>query len=278
MPESEREIRPLNRTELGLALDWAAAEGWNPGLGDADCFLQADAGGFLGSFLAGRLVASISVVAYDPTFAFLGLYIVAPAFRGQGLGFALWQAAMARLGTRIVGLDGVVAQQDNYARSGFRLAWRNQRYEGRGGGNEPPGLVPLACVPFAELAAYDRVAFPARRERFLAAWVSQHAGRGIIEAGKLRGFGVIRRCRVGWKIGPLFADNPAYAQALFAGLAARAPGEPIFLDVPQPNAAAVALAERNNMTPCFETARMYTGMRPELPLERIFGITTLELG
>jgi GNAT superfamily N-acetyltransferase len=275
---AEREIRSLTRTELGLALDWAAAEGWNPGLGDADCFLQADEGGFLGSFLAGRLVASISVVAYDAAFAFLGLYIVAPAFRGQGFGFALWQVAMARLGTRVVGLDGVVAQQDNYARSGFRLAWRNQRYEGRGGGNEPPGLVPLATVPFAELAAYDSAAFPARRERFLAAWVNQHPGRAIIEAGKLRGFGVIRRCRVGWKIGPLFADDPACAQALFAGLAAQAPGEPVFLDVPQPNVAAIALTERHRMTPCFETARMYTGIRPELPLERIFGVTTLELG
>jgi ribosomal protein S18 acetylase RimI-like enzyme len=274
----ERQIRRLTRAELGLALDWAAAEGWNPGLGDADCFLQTDEDGFLGSFLGGQMVASISVVAYDPAFAFLGLYILAPAFRGQGLGFALWRSAMARLGTRVVGLDGVVAQQENYARSGFRLAWRNERYEGRGGGSEPPGLIPLAAVPFAELAAYDSALFRARRERFLASWIGQHQGRAIIEAGKLRGFGVIRRCRVGWKIGPLFADNPTYAQTLFAGLAAQAPGEPIFLDVPQPNAAAVSLAKRYAMTPCFETARMYTAARPELPLERIFGITTLELG
>jgi hypothetical protein len=48
--------------------------------------------------------------------------------------------------------------------------------------------------------------------------------------------------------------------------------------VPQPNVAAIALAERHGMTPYFETARMYTGIRPELPLARIFGITTLELG
>jgi ribosomal protein S18 acetylase RimI-like enzyme len=274
----EEQIRALTRAELALALDWAAAEGWNPGLADADCFLQADEGGFLGLFVAGRLVASISVVAYDSAFAFLGLYIVAPEFRGRGLGFKLWRAGVARLGDRRIGLDGVVAQQENYARSGFRLAWRNQRYEGRGGGSEPAGLVPLATVPFAEVAAYDRALFPASRERFLAGWTSRHQGRAIVEAGKLRGFGVIRRCRVGWKIGPLFADDPSYAEALFAGLAAQASAEPIFLDVPQPNVAAIALAERHGMTPCFETARMYTGIRPELPLARIFGITTLELG
>jgi hypothetical protein len=224
------------------------------------------------------MAASISVVAYDRTLAFLGLYIVAPEFRGHRLGLTIWRAGMARLGDRIVGLDGVVAQQANYARSGFRPAWRNQRYEGRGGGSEPAGLVPLAAVPFAEIAAYDRVAFAAPRDRFLARWTSRHQGRAIVEAGKLRGFGVIRRCRVGWKIGPLFADDPACADALFAGLAAQAPTQAIFLDVPQPNASAVALAERHGMTPCFETARMYAGGRPELPLARIFGITTLELG
>ncbi len=274
----EPRIRPLTRAEMDVALDWAAAEGWNPGLADADCFRRADEAGFLGLFLAGHMVASISVVAYDAAFAFLGLYIVAPAFRGQGFGLKLWQAGMASLGDRIVGLDGVVAQQANYAKSGFHLAWNNQRYEGRGGGSEPSGLVPLAAVPFAELAAYDRGLFPAPRDRFLACWSERHPGRAILEAGKLRGFGVIRRCRLGWKIGPLFADTPAYAEALFVGLAAQAPGEPVFLDVPQPNAAAVALTERHGMTPCFETARMYAGGRPELPLARIFGITTLELG
>jgi hypothetical protein len=139
-------------------------------------------------------------------------------------------------------------------------------------------LLALSAVPFAELAAYDTAMFGTGRDGFLAGWASRHPGRAIVEGGRLRGFGVIRRCRNGWKIGPLFADSPTYAEALFAGLAAQAPAEPVFLDIPQPNEAAVALAERHGMTPCFETARMYAGRPPALPLARIFGITTLELG
>jgi ribosomal protein S18 acetylase RimI-like enzyme len=169
----EQQIRALTRAEREVALDWAAAEGWNPGLDDAGCFRQADEAGFLGLFHDGRMAATISVVAYDPFFAFLGFYIVAPAFRGQGFGLKLWQAGMARLGERVLGLDGVVAQQENYARSGFRLAWRNHRYERRGG-REPPGLVPLAAVPFGQLAPYDRDLFTAPRDRFLACWTSQN--------------------------------------------------------------------------------------------------------
>jgi len=32
------------------------------------------------------------------------------------------------------------------------------------------------------------------------------------------------------------------------------------------------------MHPVFETARMYTGAIPELPMDRLFGVTSFELG
>jgi hypothetical protein len=57
-----------------------------------------------------------------------------------------------------------------------------------------------------------------------------------------------------------------------------APGTEFFVDVPEPNTAAIALAERQGMSVVFETARMYTGPAPKLPLARLFGVTTFELG
>jgi hypothetical protein len=51
-----------------------------------------------------------------------------------------------------------------------------------------------------------------------------------------------------------------------------------FLDVPGINRDAIALAEDLGLTPVFETARMYTGKIPPLRLERIFGVTSFELG
>ena len=52
----------------------------------------------------------------------------------------------------------------------------------------------------------------------------------------------------------------------------------VAVDVPQPNEDAVRLLEGHGMERSFETARIYRGPAPELPLERIFGITSLELG
>ena len=59
---------------------------------------------------------------------------------------------------------------------------------------------------------------------------------------------------------------------------AEAPPGSVFLDVPEPNAAAIAMAREAGMTPAFETARMYAGKAPDLPLAQIYGITSFELG
>jgi ribosomal protein S18 acetylase RimI-like enzyme len=275
--------RTMTRAEVALAVDWAAEEGWNPGLHDAESFLAADPHGFFIGVLEGKPVASLSVVRYGTGFAFLGLYIVRQAFRGRGLGWALWRHGMASAAGRQVGLDGVVAQQGNYRKSGFVLAWRNVRYQGTGGapGGVDPRLVRLQGVPFRAVQAYDQPFFPAERGAFLAAWLAQDdaIALGWVEAGALRGYGVIRRCRTGWKVGPLFADDEAIAEALFAALRSHAgPGEPVFLDIPEPNAAAVALARRHGLRMVFETARMYTGVAPPVPMDRMYGVTTFELG
>lgn len=273
----------MAEADVALAVDWAAAEGWNPGLSDAACFRAADPGGFLVGRLDGVPVATISVVRYGTSFAFLGLYIVAPAQRGKGYGLRLWRAGLARAAGRTVGLDGVLAQQANYRKSGFALAYRNIRYQGRGGSTAPPDprVEPLSARPVDEVIAYDRPFFPDDRTAFLRAWLAQPQARAlaVVDRGRLAGYGVVRPCRSGWKVGPLFADAPDLAEALAGGLAAYVPADaPLFLDVPEPNAAALALAERRGMTVAFETARMYAGRAPDLPQHRLFGVTSFELG
>lgn len=278
-------LRIVNVTgdDVALHVEWAAAEGWNPGLHDARSFAAADATGFFAGMLGDEPVAAISVVKYGRTFAFLGLYIVKAECRGKGYGFALWNHALATAAGRNVGLDGVVAQQENYRRSGFRFAHRNVRYGGRRGADAPldARVVPVSSRSFAEIASYDRAFFPEAREAFLRRWIAQPQGKALaaVREGRIAGYGVLRPCRTGWKVGPLFADDPGLAEALFQALSMHVPpGAEVFLDVPEPNAAAVALAERHGMSMVFETARMYTGPAPALPLARLYGVTTFELG
>lgn len=157
----------MRREELAFAIDLAAHEGWNPGLHDAECFFAADPEGFLIGELAGEPIGCISAVSYAGRYGFIGLYIVRPEFRGRGFGWQLWQAAMARLSGHNVGLDGVVAQQSNYARSGFRLAYRNVRYRGQAGAVAVHASIqPAGEVAYEPIAEYDRRIFPERRDAF----------------------------------------------------------------------------------------------------------------
>lgn len=279
------EIRTLTPAEVDTVVDWAAREGWNPGLHDAAAFLAQDADGFLGLFEEGVPAACISAMSYGEAFGFIGFYICRPDRRGHGLGLRLWQAALARMGDRTLGLDGVVAQQENYKKSGFVLAHRNIRYGGLpislpGAG----GVSPVERAEFPALFGFDRQQFLFDRPKFLDRWLVPEAGTALLarNEGAVTGYGVVRRCREGHKIGPLFAADEDTARALYAGLStaayAAAPEAPVFLDVPEPNAAARAMAQEAGLAPVFETARMYRGAAPDLPLARIYGITSFELG
>lgn len=275
------QIRIMTRREVDLAAEWAAEEGWNPGIHDADCFYYTDPDGFFIGELDGEPIGCISAITYRDNFGFIGFYIVKPQYRGKGYGIQIWNRAMEYLKGRNIGLDGVVAQQDNYKKSGFKLAYRNVRYEGITGFSDSSGTMNLSNIPFKELLDYDKKMFSLARPEFLKLWIMQPEGAalGIRKDGNLAGYGVIRACRNGFKIGPLFADNEDIAERLFNGLNSRVPeGEPIFLDTPDPNNEAIALAERHGMKRVFETARMYTGDTDILPVEKIFGVTSFELG
>ncbi|WP_171239715.1 GNAT family N-acetyltransferase [Ruegeria sp. HKCCA5491] len=287
---SDYSIRPLSAVELQYAVDWAGSEGWNPGLRDAECFRSTDPEGFLGGFLDGDMIASVSAVNYDDAFAFLGFYIVRPEFRHHGHGLEIAQHALAHCEGRNMGLDGVVEQQDNYRKSGFSFAYNNYRFGGTIGEVLPElgqvlgnGVAPLESATNA-LRAYDRKLFPAPRDAFLQSWLgaSDHISRVYSENGQIKGYATLRPCRSGYKVGPLFADEVGIAQALLASLLAAVPQDhhdhDVFVDMPQPNDAAFAMARQVGLTKVFETARMYSDHEPEIDLNRIFGVTTFELG
>jgi hypothetical protein len=279
----EMTIRPLRRAELPIVLDWAAAEGWNPGVHDADAFFAADPDGFLALDVDGTLTVSLSVVRYDPTFAFMGFYICRPDQRGRGLGLELFEHALGRCDSAVIGLDGVLEQEPNYARDGFVTAHHSIRFGGvplRSATTDD--LRVLGAYDVGALVAYERAArvFPAPRPAFLERWVNAPGSTAcaVGDDGRIDGYGVVRACRVGHKVGPLFCKDRATAERLLGALFAHVDDGPVFLDVPVVNADGIALARDLGLEPVFETARMYRGAAPDLRLDRVFGISSFELG
>lgn len=274
-------IRPATLSELEQVMDWTAEEGWNPGLDDAEVFLGADPAGFLVKEVDGALIAAISVVNHSPEFAFLGLYLCRPEFRGQGHGMDIWTAGLAHAGTRTIGMDGVPAQQANYAKSGFALVGRTIRFGGPVTGGEPrigrafrPDDLPSILVSDASSTGIARPAY-------IGPWVAgspTRTTRVVDLPDGARAFSTSRRCRVGVKIGPLHASDRATALGLIQ--AAIPPGETmeIAIDIPEDCTDLIAIAEDLGLRPVFETARMYLGPSPKADPPAFYSVATPELG
>ena len=318
------QVTHMTRDEVDLAVDWAAREGWNPGLHDAQCFYQTDPQGFFAGRLNDRIVAIGSAVVYDNNFAFCGFYIVDKPHRDQGYGIELTRARLNYIGQRNAGIDGVMEMVDKYHLLGYEFAHNNARYSlesfqskthleapkpqsdqhhqitiqnplirpaghllpkpGEKGNKEGSYLeeliVPINSIDFESLCAYDRAHFPAARPSFLSCWTEQKQSRAVayVLNNQIQGYGVIRTCRNGFKVGPLFADTPAIANSLFTHLIQYAKGKVVFLDIPENNPFAIELTKYFKMTKVFATARMYLKEQPKLKTEGIYGITSFELG
>ncbi|GGI87988.1 GNAT family N-acetyltransferase [Legionella impletisoli] len=276
-------IETMNKKEVQVAVDWARNEGWNPGLHDADCFFQTDCHGFFAGKLDGQIIAVGSAVLYDDQYAFCGFYIVDKSYRGKGYGLELTKHRLAYVGNRNAGIDGVMNMLDKYARLGYKLAHNNARYQGSlnsAVSSIPVNLVSIDKIPFDELLAYDRRHFPAFRPSFLKCWLHQEGGKGLawLNHQTIAGYGFIRPCQKGFKIGPLFADTPSIAEELFIHLAAHAKRKPFYLDIPENNPEAKALVSRHHLEKVFETARMYLKGEPNIEHNHVYGITSFELG
>jgi hypothetical protein len=132
------------------------------------------------------------------------------------------------------------------------------------------------------MLAFDREASGVARAAYLTAWFRDTRTRRTLvleRDGEVAGFGTIRTCRSGAKVGPLHAADYREAAALLGTLALHAPATGgISLDLPEPNHVAVQLARDLFLQPGFETARMYKGQPPEEDLVAVFAATTLELG
>lgn len=282
---SGHEFHTMSATEVATIVEWAAGEQWNPGLHDITVAHAYDPDAFIALRRDGEMIGGGSIFSYDAAFGFMGLFIVRADQRGHGLGTVLWQHRLERLRARLrpdasIGMDGVFAMVPFYEKGGFELSYRDLRFDGVAAPAEDQGLVPLDTVPFEALDAYDRPFVPAPRTEFLRSWIGVPGAHtaAVLDDGVPVGYAVLRPCRTGYRFGPVHAERPDVARRLIHGLMARVAGQPVQLDVPEPNAAGLQIALDLGMTESFGCARMYHGADPHLPVDRIFGVTSFEFG
>ncbi|MDZ7743274.1 MAG: GNAT family N-acetyltransferase [Bacteroidota bacterium] len=232
------------------------------------------------------MIGGGSIVSYEGDFGFMGFFIMKPEYRSQGIGSKLWSLRRDKLISRLkpdapIGMDGVVDMQPFYRKGGFELAFRDERHERRGETFDVDlNILPIQEKDFQAVVIYDKQGFGYYRPQFLKPWLNMPEARAFKyeEDGSLKGYVLMRKAGKAYKIGPLFADNVDIAEELYKVCLNAVPGEAVYLDIPMKNPSAVALAKKYKTTCSFECARMYYNGWPDVSLEKVFGVTTFELG
>ena len=269
--------------ELPMLAGWAAEEGWNPGVGDLDVAWAIDPDAFIALRRDDELVGGGTVLSYDGAMGFMGLFIVRPDHRGQGLGTVLWQHRVELLTARLqpgatIGMDGVFDMVPFYEHGGFQLAYRDLRFEGSAPGSPGPDVVDATTVPFEQVAAFDAAHLGVDRSAFLSAWTQRPGVRSFAVGGDsgLAGYAVLRPCAVGFKTGPFLARSPEVAEQLLGAVLEAAAGAQLQVDVPEPNSSGVRMLQSLGFTESFGCARMYRGAEPKVPVDQVYGVTSFE--
>jgi GNAT superfamily N-acetyltransferase len=283
---NDLKFQKLDFEGLKSLVKWAEEEGWNPGLNDAEVFWKTDPDGYYGYYYKGELIAGGSIVSYEGQFGFMGFFIVKPGYRSHGIGRKLWYQRRDTLISRLnkgatIGMDGVIAMQPFYNKGGFEIEFRDERHERIGEGFEiDKSISSIEEKNFDSILSYDKKSFGFSRPQFLIPWLKQSTVKTFkyVEDKILKGFAVIRKANKGYKVCPLFADNPEIAEELYKACLNSVIGEPLYIDIPMINQEAVALIKKYNTTYVFECARMYYGKPPDIEINKVFGITTFELG
>lgn len=264
-------IRPLAAADLPFADSLRAAAGWNQTLADWRRFVGLNPGGCFLAEWDGEPAGTVTTTLYGLDLAWIGMALVHPERRGRGIGRRLLEKALEHLlglGVRCVKLDATPAGRELYAKLGFREEWTLRRWRREGARPAPmtrqEGIAPWDADRMREIDEMDRAAFGLSRHSLLSALARESRAAYVAEnePGRVGGHGMLREGSLAFYLGPAVAVNSGTASRLVAALLAHAWERDVLWDIPDPNADAIALAERLGFAAQRQLTRMFLGPNP----------------
>jgi ribosomal protein S18 acetylase RimI-like enzyme len=289
-------IRCMEEKDLELVMNWCKGEKWNVGKYDVPAYYALDPKGHFLFLLDKQPVGAISIVRYSAQLFAIGPFIVKNEYRNKGYGAKIWQHAMKLLENNndaTACLYSVPAQISRYANSGFKKNFHIQRWQKNLINNltsdiekKTEELKRLDTVSIESVIDYDQSIFSVSRKKLLTTLMQCQNIVGFAstdDTGKVTGFGLIRPCIKGYRIGPLYADHIENAQKLFRTLLARVNNCTVFIDAPSHNPYIELFTSYFNLARVSEadTVAMFRGEVPASLIEnnhKNYAVCSLEIG
>jgi ribosomal protein S18 acetylase RimI-like enzyme len=276
-------LRPLRFEDLSVADELRHAAGWNQTPADWRRLLSLDPEGCFAAVDQDKVVGTATTTSYGTGLAWIGMVLVHPSRRNQGIGRQLLTTCLEYLrgkGVKCIKLDATPAGQILYETMGFQVEWPLDRWmKAESGAPEIacPARVPATVKTddWDEILQLDRQVFGGERAALL-----RLLGKDSIQTvvcrgtdGGMEGFGFLRSGVHADYIGPVVAQTEEAGQSI-AHRFLHASLRPLIWDIPAPCAEASAWAAKWGFVRQRPLGRMYLGKNEAVGLpQNVWGIS-----
>ena len=255
--------------DFGGADNLRRLAGWNQTVEDWRRLLRLEPNGCFVAIQDGQIVGTVTTTCYGKELAWIGMMLVHPERRRQGIASGLMRQAVdyvKKAGVNCIRLDATPAGRPLYEKLGFIEECPLTRYQRATlTGNSPvdSNFVEARLLrgdDWAVIGKLDRAAFGAKRSVLL-----RHFGEAAIAAlvwparGPIKGWGLLRPGANSDYLGPLECSTPAGLRPLVTELLRRAGKRTVIWDIPDQNQLARALAQEFGFKPLRPLTRMRLG-------------------
>jgi GNAT superfamily N-acetyltransferase len=291
-------LRTMTMADIPSGMRLKNLAGWNQTPTDWERFLRASPDGCFVMEEDGQVIGTATTIAYDGRFAWIGMVLVDPDFRGRGIGTRLLEKAIEYLDARgipTIKLDATPQGRPIYEKLGFVAEYEIERCVLR-----RPCLGQMALRqgtrPKAEMTLGDRISDRLLESVFkLDAEVFGGDRSGLLRSlhadapaftlttptsvGDVTGYALGRCGSHADHLGPWVARDKRTVRQLLLEFLGRSQREALFVDLVKPNAHADALLRSQGFGFSRPLTRMYRGpnAHPGRP-EFVCGILGPEFG
>src|SRR6185503_6814366 len=212
------EIRLLFESDFPAAMQLKEAAGWNQTEDDWRRLLWLEPNGCFCAIKDGRLVGTTTTTTYGDELAWIGMVLVDPEHRRQGIAAKLMSVALEYLNGKVgtVKLDATALGQPVYERFGFQVESLVERWSGAGNsrGQSSHHIDPDSLT---ELLALDQMAFNADRSKLIGELIGRTVVPPVLVRdadGALSGYALARRGTRAVYVGPVVARDPKQVETL----------------------------------------------------------------
>ncbi|HEV8430263.1 MAG TPA: GNAT family N-acetyltransferase [Pyrinomonadaceae bacterium] len=233
-PTTAVEIRLLFESDIPAAMQLKEAAGWNQTEDDWLRLLMLEPNGCFGAIKDGRLVGTTTTTTYGKDLAWIGMVLVDPQYRRQGIAARLMNVALDYLKGKVdtIKLDATALGQPVYEKLGFEVESIVERWSGTAR-SEARHPQTRTFEDRDALLVLDQLAFNADRSKLIASLIdSASVSPVLVRAADdaLDGYALARRGTRAEYVGPVVSRDPQQAVTLLDQVLSQLDRRSVYID------------------------------------------------